>query len=89
MTRDAQRAYLRQRADTGRLLEEIRWRELRALDDAVALAAADNLIELALRVPLRQDRRSWSGLAVLPLLALKEDVDSAQTLTTLFRKHSH
>lgn len=24
-----------------------------------------------------------------PLLALKEDVDAAQTLTTLFRKHSH
>lgn len=68
MTRDAQRAYLRQMSDTGRLLEEIRWRELRALDDAVALTAADNLIELALRVPLRQDRRGWSGLVELQQL---------------------
>ena len=62
MTRDAQRAYLQQWAGTGRALEEIRWRELRALDEAVALAASDALIELALRVPLPPDRVLRSGL---------------------------
>jgi uncharacterized protein (DUF433 family) len=40
MTQDAERAYVKRWAETGRLLEEIRWRELRALDDAVALKAS-------------------------------------------------
>ena len=68
MTRDVQRAYLQRWSDTGRMLEEIRWRELRTLDDAAALTAADNLIELALRVPLPPDRRRWSGLVELQRL---------------------
>jgi hypothetical protein len=62
MTRDAERAYVKRWAETGRLLEEIRWRELRALDDAVALKASSDLIDAALRVPLPQRRRLWSGL---------------------------
>jgi hypothetical protein len=65
MSRDAEQAYIRRWADTGRLLDEIRWRELRELDAAVALKATDDLIELALRVPLPSDRRAWSGLVDL------------------------
>ena len=65
MTRDAQQAYVRQWVDTGRLLDELRWRELRDLDAAVALKATDDLIDLALRVPLPPDRRTWSGLVDL------------------------
>lgn len=65
MTRDAEQAYVRQWVETGRLLDEIRWRELRDLDAAVALRASDDLIELALRIPLPPDRRSWSGLVEL------------------------
>ena len=65
MTRDAEQAYVRQWVETGRLLDEIRCRELRHLDAAVALRAADDLIELAPRVPLPSDRRSWSGLVEL------------------------
>lgn len=65
MTRDAERAYVRQWVDTGRLLDEVRWRELRDLDAAVALRATDDLIDLALRIPLPPDRRTWSGLVDL------------------------
>jgi len=62
MTRDEERAYVKGWAETGRLLEEIRWRELRALDDARALKASSDLINAALQVPLPQQRRQWSGL---------------------------
>ena len=62
MTREAEQAYVRQWVDTGRLLDEMRWRELRGLDAEVALKATDDLIELALRIPLPRDRRTWSGL---------------------------
>ena len=65
MTRDADRAYVRQWVDTGRILDEVRWRELRDLDAAVALKATDDLIDLALRIPLPPDRRTWSGLVHL------------------------
>jgi hypothetical protein len=65
MTRQDQRAYVRRWVETGRLLEQIRWRELRALDAAAALAASDHLIEAALRVPLPAARRGWSGLVDL------------------------
>jgi len=65
MTRDAEQAYVRQWVETGRLLDEIRWRELRDLDAAVALKASDDLIELALRIPLPRDRRLWFGLVEL------------------------
>lgn len=62
MPRDAERAYVRRWADTGRVLEEIRWSELRRLSAEAALRASDDLIELALRVPLPATRRAWSGL---------------------------
>ena len=62
MTGDAERAYVKRWVETGRLLEEIRWRELRALDDTRALKASSDLIHAALQVPLPQRRRLWSGL---------------------------
>ena len=62
MDRDAERSYVKRWAETGRLLEKIRWRELRALDDAAALKASSDLINAALQVPLPQRRRQWSGL---------------------------
>ena len=65
MTRDAEQAYVRRWVDTGRLLDEMRWRELRDLDAEVALRATDDLIDLALRIPLPPNRRTWSGLVDL------------------------
>ena len=62
MTRDAERAYVKRWVETGRLLEEIRWRELRALDDVRALKASSDLINAALLVPLPPRKRQWSGL---------------------------
>lgn len=62
MTQDAERAYVRGWAETGRLLEELRWAELSVLDDARALQASRDLLDLALRVPLPPARREWSGL---------------------------
>ena len=65
MTRQDQRAYVRRWVETGQILEQIRWRELRALDAAAALAASDHLIDAAVRVPLSSARREWSGLVDL------------------------
>jgi hypothetical protein len=62
MTRDAERAYVKRWVETGQLLEDIRWRELRGLDGVRALETADYLIEAALRVPLRLSRQRSSGL---------------------------
>jgi hypothetical protein len=55
-------AYVKRWAETGRLLDDIRWRELASLDADRALAASDALIDAALRVPLPARRRTWSGL---------------------------
>jgi len=41
VTNETERRLVRQIADTGRLLEELRWRELEALDDDQARQAAD------------------------------------------------
>ena len=65
MTPQDQRAYVRRWVETGQILEQIRWRELRALDAAAALAASDHLIDAAVRVPLSSARREWSGLVDL------------------------
>jgi hypothetical protein len=65
MTRQDQRAYVRQWVETGQILEQIRWRELRALDAVAALEASDRLIDAAVRVPLPTARREWSGLVDL------------------------
>lgn len=62
MTRDEERAYVKRWVETGQLLKEIRWRELRELDDVRAQAASSSLIGAALRVPLPVRRRQWSGL---------------------------
>ena len=62
MTPDAERAYVKRWVETGRLLDELRWRELAALDDRRARAASEALIDAALRVPVPARRRSWSGL---------------------------
>jgi hypothetical protein len=71
MTPDEARAYVQHWARTGRRLEEIRWRELRALDPRTALAASDALIDAAMRVPLPASRRAWSGLVEFQRLAAK------------------
>jgi hypothetical protein len=63
MPADALRGYVKAWAETSRLLEELRWRELAALDAGQALAAADVLIDAAMLVPLPPTRRRWSGLA--------------------------
>jgi hypothetical protein len=65
MTRDAERAYVRRWIETGKMLEDLHWRELSALDAATALKASDDLIDAALRVPLPAARRRWSGLVEL------------------------
>jgi len=62
MTPDDQRAYVRRWVETGRMLDELRWRELQTLDAATAIKASDLLIDAALRVLLPSTRRVWSGL---------------------------
>ncbi len=64
MTKDEERAYVRQWVETGALLADRRWLELRQLDDAEALRISDHLIAAALLVPLPEPRRQWSGLAI-------------------------
>ena len=65
MTPDAERAYVQRWIETGKMLEDLHWRELSILDTAVALRASDDLIDAALRVPLPAARRRWSGLVEL------------------------
>jgi hypothetical protein len=65
MPSSIERAYVRQWAQTGRLLEEQRWREVATLSDETASRAADSLIRAALLVPLPDARRRWSGLVDL------------------------
>jgi hypothetical protein len=62
MTPHDQRAYVRRWVETGRMLDELHWRELKTLDGATAIKASDLLIDAALRVPLPSARRLWSGL---------------------------
>ena len=62
VTRDAERAYVRNWVETGRLLERLRWQELRELRQDVALRASEALVAAACLVPLPAHRRSWSGL---------------------------
>jgi hypothetical protein len=49
-------------AESGRLVDEIKWRELATLDPVRALQASDALITAALSVPLPHARRVYSGL---------------------------
>ncbi len=62
MTNETARQLVRQMDETGRLLEDIKWRELAALDPFHALQASDALITAALSVPLPHARRITSGL---------------------------
>ena len=61
-SRAQEAAYVKQWAETGRLLEKQRWNELAHLDVAEGLAASDALIAAALVVPVPHSRQSWSGL---------------------------
>ena len=68
MTPDEERTYVRAWVETGRLLEDVRWRELRALTPEAALQASDALLAAAVLVPVPQRRRDWSGLVDLQRL---------------------
>jgi len=65
VTRDAERAYVQNWAETGRLLEQLRWRELKALGADAALKASDSLLAAACLTPMPSRRRAWSGLVDL------------------------
>jgi len=62
---ESERQYVQRWVETGRLLEDLRWRELETIDTAAALEASDCLIDAALRVPLPARRVEWSGLVEL------------------------
>ena len=61
-THAQQAAYIKQWAETGRLLKEQRWTELARLDPEEGIKASDALIEAALAVPVPRTRHAWSGL---------------------------
>jgi hypothetical protein len=62
VTREQQMVYVKNWGETGRWLEEIRWRELASLGDTAALRATKDLLELGLLTPLPPHRQTWSGL---------------------------
>ena len=62
LTGEAARQYVRRWADTGPLLEQLRWQELSTIDDVRALRASDRLLELGRRLSIGSERREWSGL---------------------------
>lgn len=61
-TREQERAYWKGWAETGKWLEEIKWRELAEIDDARAFEASRDLLNIGLSSPLPEHRRRWSGL---------------------------
>lgn len=62
MTPDQARALVQGWDETGRQVEQQRWRELATLTDERALIASTALITAALQVPLPASRRLSSGL---------------------------
>ena len=62
LTGDAARQYVRRWAETGVVLEQLRWRELAALDEGRALRASDALLEYGSHLPMTAARRESSGL---------------------------
>lgn len=54
--------WARQWKRAGAALAQVRARDLETLSDEAALAASDELLELALTTPLPAWRREWSGL---------------------------
>jgi hypothetical protein len=57
-----EREWIAQWRQAAGALAEVRARELAALSDAEALAAADTLLAIGARAPLPVHRRTWSGL---------------------------
>jgi len=62
MDRELERQWVRQWQETGKLLEEIRRKELRAMTDEEAREASDHVLSLAGHFPLPPNRVAWSGL---------------------------
>ena len=60
--RDLERQWVRQWAETGRLLDEMRRRELRSLSDARRLQIIDDLLSIPVVTPTPERRRGTSGL---------------------------
>jgi hypothetical protein len=55
-------AWMAQWKAAGLALDEVRRREIRALTDEEALAAAEDLLSLPASTPLPPERLRWSGL---------------------------
>jgi hypothetical protein len=62
MDRELERRWVRQWQETGKLLEEIRRRELREMTDDEARAASESVLSLVGNFPLPARRTAWSGL---------------------------
>ena len=59
---DVARAYVKRWTESGRVLEQLRWRELADLDDVRALRATEALLDYGATLPLTRERLEWSGL---------------------------
>lgn len=62
MDRELERRWVKQWIETGKLLDEIRRRELREMTEAQACAASEAVLDLAGNFPLPARRLGWSGL---------------------------
>ncbi len=62
MDRELERRLVLQWGETGRLLEEIRRRELRSMSDEKGRKISATLLSLAKNFPIPQRRLIWSGL---------------------------
>lgn len=62
MDKDLERRLVKQWVETGKLLDEIRRRELREITDDQARAASENVLSLVENFALPQRRVAWSGL---------------------------
>lgn len=60
--------WIRQWLSAGPALQERRARELRALTDERAVAAADALLDIGAALPLPESRRAWSGMVEMQRL---------------------
>ncbi len=62
MDRELERRWVLQWIETGKLLDEIRRRELKAMTEDEARRASENVLSLAENFPLPARRIAWSGL---------------------------
>jgi len=60
--RELERRLILQWIETGKLLDEIRQRELREMTEEQARRASENVLSLAGNFPLPARRVGWSGL---------------------------